>query len=367
MTVAAVALGVLAAQIAHAACIETRHTVPAARLQALARGFNLAGQLDGTSSALLHEDLLRTLHGRGMRHVRLPVPAETVMSSFGTKDAIEQQLRALTRFTGQLIDIGYAVTIDLHPGQRFQALHRDKPAEAMTALKDAWHMLARVIGRFPPDKVFAELLNEPDVSAERWQNEMRQLADFVRKLLPDTTLVVGPVNWQRADSLPAFKPLDDRNLVYAIHFYDPMAFTHQGHWDRNDPLSEIRDVPFPLGRNDAAITSLRTRLQAEGRSASLRELDAALAMSERGNIVSSELAPALKWQAEHRRPLIINEFGVLTHHAPRASRLRWLRAVVDFAEANCIGWTHWEFAQGFGLLNEKQQLDDQAVDALLKR
>ena len=62
-------------------------------------------------------------------------------------------------------------------------------------------MLARVIGRFPPDKVFAELLNEPDVSAERWQEEMPQLAEFVRKLLPDTTLIVGPVNWQRAELL----------------------------------------------------------------------------------------------------------------------------------------------------------------------
>jgi endoglucanase len=363
----AAVFAVLASPVARAACVETRHTVPAARLEALARGFNLAGQLDSPSSALLHEELLRTLYSRGMRHVRLPVPAETVMSGFGTKDAVERQLQALTRFVGQLIDIGYAVTVDLHPGAQFQVMHRDKPAEALAALKDAWQMLARVIGRFPPDKVFAELLNEPDVSAERWQSEMRQLAEFVRKLLPDTTLIVGPVNWQRADSLPTFKPLDDRNVVYAIHFYDPMAFTHQGHWNRNDPLSEIRQLPFPLNRRDATVVDLRAMLQAAEKSAALRELDAALAMSDRGDIVARQLAPALTWQAEYRRPLIINEFGVLTHHAPPGSRVRWLHAVVSFAEATCIGWTHWEFAQGFGLLNDKKQLDDQAVRALLER
>jgi endoglucanase len=363
----AAVLAILASPVVHAACVEMRHTVPAARLEALSRGFNLAGQLDGSAPSLLHEDLLRTLHSRGMRHVRLPVPAETVMSSFGTKDAVERQLQALTRFVGQLIAIGYAVTVDLHPGAQFQKMHRDKPAEAMAALKDAWLMLARVIGRFPPDKVFAELLNEPDVSAERWQNESRELAEFVRKLLPDTTLIVGPVNWQRADSLPRFKPLDDLNVVYAIHFYDPMAFTHQGHWNSNDPLSEIKELPFPLSRSNATVMELRARLQAGERSAALRELDTALAMSDKGDVVADQLAPAPKWQAEYRRPLIINEFGVLTHHAPPASRIQWLQTVVKFAEANCIGWTHWEFAQGFGLLNDKKQLDEQAVRALLQR
>ena len=67
--------------------------------------------------------------------------------------------------------------------------------------------LAQVIRNFPADRVFAELLNEPDVKADRWQTEVEELAAFVRQLLPDTTLIIGPVNWQRADLLPAFRPL----------------------------------------------------------------------------------------------------------------------------------------------------------------
>jgi endoglucanase len=244
-------------------------------------------------------------------------------------------------------------------------LHRTRPADALNALKDAWSALARVVGRFPPDKVFAELLNEPDVSAEQWQSEVRQLADFVRKMLPDTTLITGPVNWQRADSLPGFRPLDDPNVVYAIHFYDPMAFTHQGHWDPNDPLSEIRELPFPLRPDDASVVELRARLLSGQRTKALQELDAALAMSGRGDVVSGQLSPALEWRAKYRRPLIINEFGVLKHHAPPAGRVRWIQTVAKFAEANCFGWAHWEFAQGFGLLNDNQKLDEPVVRALL--
>jgi endoglucanase len=295
------------------------------------------------------------------------VPAEAVMARFADAAAIERRLRDVNRVIREITDLGYSVMVDLHPGAKFNALHRDSPAEAMAELKSAWGSLARVIGRFPPDRAFAELLNEPDIGAARWNAELPQLAAFVRRLLPDTTLIVGPVNWQRADSLPDFKPLDDLNVVYAIHFYDPMAFTHQGHWDANDPLSDIRKLPFPIARDDRVVADLRTRLQAQQKQRALRELDAAIALSENGDPVARQLEPALKWQARFRRPLIINEFGVLKHHAPPASRNAWIRSVVGFAEANCMGWAHWEFAQGFGLLNERQELDEETISALLGR
>ena len=361
----ATALTLFSASTAMAQCIDVAAAVPVVRLKSMARGINLAGQFDGDVRALLHEDLLRALYQQGMRHIRLPVPAESVMSAFSSSDVTDRQLAKLTRYVGELIAMGYVVTIDLHPGDAFQALHRTKPAEALNALKDAWNKLAPVVRRFPADKVFAELLNEPDVSPEQWRSDLRQLAAFVRQKLHETTLVVGPVNWQRADSLPGFEPLDDRNVVYAIHFYDPMAFSHQGHWDPNDPLSEIRDLPFPVRRDDAPVAQLRAKLAADQKTKALHELDMALAMSERGDVVWNQLQPALEWRAKYRRPLVINEFGVFKQHAPRASRARWLGNVTSFAEANCIGWAHWEFAQGFGLLTNDQKLDEPIVRALL--
>jgi endoglucanase len=237
----------------------------------------------------------------------------------------------------------------------------------MAALKEAWGALAPIIKRVSTERVFAELLNEPDISAERWQVEVKELAAFVRERLPQTTLIVGPVNWQRADSLPGFKPLDDANVVYAIHFYDPMAFTHQGHWNPNDPMSSIKGLPFPIRANDIVVRDLRAKLIAERKEKALKELDDAIENSNSGDIVAQQLEPALQWQREHRRRLILNEFGVLKQHAPRASRIAWLRSVVRFAEESCWGWAHWELAQGFGLLNERKTLDEDVVRALLTR
>ena len=71
--------------------------------------------------------------------------------------------------------------------------------------------------------------------------------------------------------------------------------------------------------------------------------------------------------ARHGRPVIVNEFGVLKWGADAASRLRWLSAVREAAEARCIGWTHWDLQDGFGLLAEDLEPDGAALDALLPR
>ena len=362
-------IALLAADVssARASCIETLAGVPATRISALARGINLAGQLDDATASLMHPDALRALRGKGMSHIRLPVPAESIMSRFSDGATIARQLRSAEQRLNEILALGYAVTVDLHPGDEFQKLHRTNAAEAMAALEQAWGSLATLIGRLPSGRVFAELLNEPDIDAARWQIEVEQLAGFVRKKLPDTTLIIGPVNWQRADSLPGLRPLDDLNVVYAIHFYDPMAFTHQGHWNPSDPLSGIKGLPFPILRSDATVVQLRARLVAEHKDEALKELDNALAASAAGDIIAGQFKPALQWQRRTRRPVIVNEFGVLKHHAPRASRIAWIASVARFAEANCWGWTHWEFAQGFGLLNDRQMLDDGVVRALLGR
>ena len=59
---------------------------------------------------------------------------------------------------------------------------------------------------------------------------------------------------------------------------------------------------------------------------------------------------------------------VLASHAPRESRLAWLGAVREAAEARCIGWAHWDFDSSFGLIDDATGLPDQGVmQALVPR
>lgn len=352
---------------AWSACVDIDSAVPAAHLDALSRGLNLAGWMDRPDAPTPDFEVLKSLRAAGMSHVRLPVPAERVMRRYVSEATIEQQLAMVDRAVMRLVALGFSVSVDLHPGGGFSALHRDDPKAAMEALQQAWRSLATVIDNFAPDLVFAELLNEPDIDPDRWQSEAEQLAQFVRGLLPRTTLIVGPTNWQRADSLPSFRPLPDRNVVYAIHFYDPMAFTHQGHWDPADPHAAIRGLPFPIRADDPQVIRLRQQLTANRQRESLDELDSALKQSASGDLIGAQLAPAVQWQQRYRVPLIINEFGVFKEAAPADSRVRWLRGVVDAAQSHCWGWAHWEFDQGFGLTDRSGRPDPAVLDALLPR
>lgn len=343
------------------ACPYLSHTVPADRIAALSRGFNADGWINGPQSTPPADGLLRELRKAGMTHVRLPMPAEHIMRQFASKPDRDDRLRALDRALTKLASLGYYVSVDLHPGNRFNQLHREEPAAAMQEMKNAWTDLAQILRRHSTDRVFAELLNEPDLDAPRWQIEVEELAAFVRQLLPRTTIIVGPVNWQRADSLPDFRPLNDLNVVYAIHFYDPMAFTHQGHWDKNDPLHGIRELPYPVRADDPRVQDLRKQLRDEGKTKPLELLDRAIAASADAKGVDKWLEPAAAWQQKYSRPLIINEFGVLKASAPVESRLRWLSSVATYAEQHCWGWAHWELAQGFGLVDGKTGKPDPGV------
>jgi len=348
-------------------CPPLTHQVPAETIAALAKGFNLAGWTDDPDMIAKAAKTLRELRKSGMTHIRLPVPAESVMSYYSSTEDRDAQLAALDRALRDLTAMGFFVSVDLHPNDAFNLMHKKAPAIAMGQLQDAWKALAPVIARYPAKAVSAELLNEPDVSADIWQAQAEQLAKFVRELLPDTTIIVGPVNWQRPDSLEGFRALSDPNVVYAIHFYDPMAFTHQGHWDANDPLSDIRGLPYPIAATDKPVVSLDAELSAAHKTAALKLLHEAT-IHGAGDIVSTNLAPAIRWQQQNHRPIIINEFGVLKAHAPRDSRLRWLRSVVEHAEQQCWGWAHWEMAQGFGLMDDKTGKPDNGVmRALLRR
>lgn len=339
-------------------CVPVPQTVAPERLAALSRGFNADGWINGEAPS---RALLQELRRAGMSHVRLPVPAERVMPGFAAKSERDETLAVLDQALKQLTALGYAVSVDLHPGERFNRLHKDDPDAALRQMQEAWSGLAGVIRSYPANRVFAELLNEPDVDADRWQTEVETLAAFVRKLLPTTTLVVGPVNWQRADSLPRFRPLPDPDVVYAIHFYDPMVFTHQAHWDAQDPLHDIIDLPYPINGGDPKVQALRRDLEARGATKALGMLDVAIAAAKDRPGADRWLAPALEWQRQFARPIIINEFGVLKAGAPRRSRVRWLAEVTAYARDHCWGWTHWELAQGFGLVDRSTGKPDPDV------
>jgi endoglucanase len=343
--------------------------VPADRVAGLARGFNLTGWLDGDTPKRPDPAALGALRARRFTHVRLPVKLEFLAPGLSSPSRADLGWAELDLALEDLLARGFAVSLDMHPGEAFATLVAADRGAASRLLEDIWRKAAKRYARLPADRVFFELLNEPGEKIA-WIALAERLAGAVRAEAPDHTLVLGPPGTQRIEALEAMTPLPDRNVVYAIHVYDPMAFTHQGlTWEGPDaPLAPLRGVPFPASLDHPAVRDLRAKLLRDGRSNAVRALDEQFRKPWDEPRLDETFRRAWAWAARHRRPVIVNEFGVLSWAAPPRDRARWLGAVRASAERNCIGWAHWDYADGFGLARRvggREVLDEAVVEALV--
>ncbi|HLW93503.1 MAG TPA: cellulase family glycosylhydrolase [Roseiarcus sp.] len=345
---------------------KAQSSVAAARVQRLARGFNLPDQAPLNPDKRPDRLTLRWLRERGMTHVRLPFDGEAAMSRFSGKTTIDAALGDLDRALDLVLGLDFAATVDMHPGAGFAALARADAGAAIDSLRQAWRVLAERIGKRPPNRVFAEPLNEPPLADATWRAAAESLVAELRGALPDTTFIVGPAPFQRVEALAAWRPFVDVNVAYAFHYYDPMVFTHQGlTWDASDPIARLADVPFPSELDDPRMRRVIDALRARGDRPLVDEVERAYAAPWTKATIERQFAPLAAWSKAHAAAVVLNEFGVLRFKAPRSSRLEWLRDVREVAEASGFGWAHWDYREGFGLLNESGQPDAALIDALL--
>ncbi len=342
--------------------------VPPPRLALLARGFNLPGWLEGPTVRRPDLRVLASLYARGFTHIRLPVDGERLMDAFSARRDVARQLTELDGALDALTGLGFAVSIDMHPGGKFGRLHRAEPERALGLVEALWRTLARRYAGRTPERVFFEALNEPTVDAAIWAAQGPRLVAAIRSEAPAHTIIYGHANDQRIDALAEVAPLADANVVHAAHFYDPMIFTHQGLDWSDDPLRYLRKVPFPARLSDPPIARLLAELANQGRWEAAALVKTALREPWTEARVEAEVSRAAAWAERHRRPVIVNEFGVLGWKAEPSDRVRWLKAVRRAAERHCIGWAHWDYADGFGFVNrvaDREIPDEAIVRALL--
>jgi endoglucanase len=323
-------------------------------LAAMQRGVNLPGWDSEDVSRRPTVGQLQALRDGGFTHVRLLLDESRLSGP-----ERETYLEAMFGQVILLFSLGYAVSLDLHAGGIFQR----EPDVAEARLTELWQAIAKRVRFLDPETLAVELLNEPQTVSDTWWPVAGRLAAEVRRILPSHTIVVGPAGPQRHETLAGLEPLGDRNIVYAVHYYDPFAFTHQGaDWgDADDPIRHVRGLPFPASAGDPGIKAIIADLEAEGRDEAAGMLERSLETPWTEQAIALAFETMADWSAAHAQPVIVNEFGVLSYHAPRRSRLDWLAAARRQAERFCIGWTHWDFQDGFGLIDPETGMPDPAV------
>jgi endoglucanase len=346
--------------------------VPAARLAHIRHGINLsewfAQVYDPKGYTKAHFESWTTasdialIKSAGFDHVRLSVNPQPIMDAARSRNGSAEYFGYLDAAVKMILDAGLAIEIDMHPDSDFKE-RLAKEDEFVERFADFWSKVAQHYASWDSDRVFFEILNEPEMrDAYRWYGVEAKLAAAIRRAAPANTIIATGANWDNDDDLLFLEPLPDPNVVYVFHFYEPHMFTHQGatwgeyywHW--------LKGLHYPSSPENAAqvaalVPEARERLQVIRFGQD--HWDASR--------IEAEINQAADWARQRGVPLICNEFGVYRAFADPQDRVAWIQDVRTSLERHNIGWAMWDYSGSFGVVTNREtkaKLDEVTVRAL---
>ena len=259
-------------------------------------------------------DLKRVKIG-GFSTVRLPVN----FSAHAERNPPYRIEPALLDRVAELVDkassLSLNVIVDLH---HFDAAMADPEGER-ERFASIWRQIAKRLAN-APSGVWFELLNEPK---EKLTNEA--LPGFwepalaaIRESNPSRPVILGGGFTSAIESLDDLALPDDPYVVPTFHYYEPLAFTHQG-------ASYLKPV-LPMGRTWGSV-------------ADIARLDA-------------DLARVQRFMSRTGRVPFIGEFGAI-QSVPHRQRLHYYRTVSSAFASIGIASCAWSYRNTFQLAGRR--------------
>jgi len=326
------------------------------------------GELEHIRTFLSPEDF-RQIKEWGFDHVRLPVDWNELFHAESLHPK-EEVFALLDRAVEDILSQGLRILLDLHrcPGHDFEAgLTQEQnfftdPKERRACLR-VWSVLAERYGN--REEILLELLNEPVApSAAVWNEVKKELASTIRTQAPKSTLVVGSNLWCAAAEFANLEPLEDPNILYSFHLYNPVLFTHQfAPWVPWPEYHVARPYPgtYELPSNASARLPSDSGYWDKSRLAALLE-------------------PVFRFRERLGAQVTCNEFGVYQAGPTPEHRDAWLNDILDLFAEHQVGWTYWNYKNlDFGLIScgeslfqddpryaNSQRLDKRLLELLLR-
>ena len=178
-----------------------------------------------------------------------------------------------------------------------------------------WEQVSEHYKNGPASVVF-EILNEPNgkVTPALWNDWAREALAIIRKSNPTRNVIVGPAHWNSIRALDQLElPADDRHIIATVHYYLPMAFTHQG---------------APWSKEAANLSGVTWGSEEDKRR------------------VNADFAGVQQWAKQAGRPILLGEFGAYDK-ADIESRVRYTSYLARAAESLGWCWTYWQFDSDF--------------------
>ncbi|UCH64243.1 MAG: glycoside hydrolase family 5 protein [Fidelibacterota bacterium] len=287
----------------------------------LGRGVNLGNALEapaeGDWGVTLQAEYFQLIKDAGFNAVRIPIRWSAHASSSAPYTIDSAFFDRVDWAVGHAFTTGLLAVINMH--------HYDGIAEDPSTHKERflsmWEQIAFHYQDYS-DSLLFEVLNEPhdQLTPNLWNGLLQDALNVIRNTNPVRTVVIGTAEWGHVQSLKELViPVEDRNIIVTVHYYNPFHFTHQGaEW---------------VSGSDAWMGTTWT------------------GTTEEEQAVIDDFDEAANWAQKYHRPIFLGEFGAYSK-ADINSRTRWTDFVARQAEERDMSWAYWEFCAGFGVYNQ---------------
>jgi aryl-phospho-beta-D-glucosidase BglC (GH1 family) len=283
----------------------------------------------------------------GFDHVRVPV--DSYLFFDGDENPIKSRLANLDRAVDLAARSRLKFILDLHecPGHDF-ADSTKSPVQKLFSddayVRKAEKIWACLAERYGPDgHVLFEALNEPVApTAKIWNDVKDRLCREIRRHAKSSTVITGSNMWNWPSTFSELTPFDDGNVVYSVHFYEPLLFTHQNAPWLCEPETKIaRTYPSDYG---AGFSRKYGMVMSAG-------------AWDRGRFVE-EFGQVNAFRKKYNVPIICNEFGVYAQVELQA-QLRWHGDLLSALKEMEIGFSYWNYKNlDFGIISVGEKLHE---------
>jgi endoglucanase len=330
------------------------HALVFRRAAVLTSGTNLSGWFGGwgdystehTATYMTAADF-QAMHAMGIRYVRFPLDPTLLMQGGLLASNKEEIWKRIDNALDMAMNEGLAVDFVVFPRDDYkQRLANQSGADQFTML---WQVLARHFAGRDPDRFFFELMNESEEQDPyRWIGIEGATVRAIRQIDTKHTIIASGAHYDSLGDLLTTETLDDPNIIYNFHFYEPYAFTHQGATWGSFEWNYFKDIPYP-----ATSSQIADRMKDIPVDFARYQLYLYGAEGWNATTIRQHIAFAAAWGSERNVPVICNEFGAFRDTAPPDSRARYLHDVRTALEQNGIGWAMWDWSGNFGLVTHQ--------------
>ena len=329
------------------------------KLDGYMKGVNLGGWLSQGSLELSHidsfikDDDIKRIKDMGCDHLRLPVDFENIY---------DEKKKCDNPIGYKYIDLciewckkyGLNVVLDLHkaPGYVFDDFEYSngffKNEDLMKLFLDIWDRLSKRYAKYS-DMMMFEMLNEVtsfDVINE-WNDLALRCIKVIRKNAPKVKILYGGVGYSSVKAVKYIPKPYDSNIVFNVHCYEPMAFSHQGaYWVDKMPL-DFR-ISYPVEEDKyRELASICPSIV----NGTMGDSDNALKMLK-DNFFINLFKECVDCAEKYNVGLYCGEYGVIDR-ADIKSTVRWIKDINHAFEYYGIGRALWSYKKmDFGLIDD---------------